>query len=174
MQHTFVVLDLERAVRPCSAIWTAVYCGRPYHTPQHARVALQENASRPDNLPPSQGGKYVGFGSSPSMPARRAAQPAGVEDVTAMLSRGLSSLSVAAQVAASKAASTVQSSTQVVSKTLQEKQVAEVLSANAKVVQERAGQLAQVRRAKGRGWRVRGRTGWRFRLERRHMSQCSA
>lgn len=85
------------------------------------------------------------------MPARRAAQPAGVEDVTAMLSRGLSSLSVAAQVAASKAASTVQSSTQVVSKTLQEKQVAEVLSANAKVVQERAGQLAQVRRAERRG-----------------------
>lgn len=68
-----------------------------------------------------------------------------------MLSRGLSSLSVAAQVAASKAASTVQSSTQVVSKTLQEKQVAEVLSANAKVVQERAGQLAQVRRAERRG-----------------------
>jgi len=29
------------------------------------------NASRPDNLPPSQGGKYSGFGSSPSPPPQR-------------------------------------------------------------------------------------------------------
>ena len=26
-----------------------------------------ENSSRPDNLPPSQGGKYSGFGSTPSI-----------------------------------------------------------------------------------------------------------
>lgn len=30
-----------------------------------------ENANRPDNLPPSQGGKYVGFGSAPSKPPAR-------------------------------------------------------------------------------------------------------
>ncbi len=74
----------------------------------------QENASRPDHLPPSQGGKYVGFGSGYQAPPKPAAT--GVEDVTAMLSKGLYSLSTAA-------AATVKSGTATISKTLQEKQV---------------------------------------------------
>lgn len=32
---------------------------------------IEENASRPDHLPPSQGGKYVGFGSSPAPQPRK-------------------------------------------------------------------------------------------------------
>ncbi|GAX74151.1 hypothetical protein CEUSTIGMA_g1600.t1 [Chlamydomonas eustigma] len=93
----------------------------------------QENASRPDNLPPSQGGKYVGFGSNPA-PKPQAA--AGVDDVTTMLSKGLFSLSTAA-------VSTVRTGTATISKTLQDKQVAEVMSANAKVLQEKAAVAAQ-------------------------------
>lgn len=49
----------------------------------------QENATRPEGLPPSQGGKFVGFGSGPppSAPQRRGGSGAGVDDVTHMLSR---------------------------------------------------------------------------------------
>jgi ADP-ribosylation factor GTPase-activating protein 1 len=59
-----------------------------------AHTCAQENASKPEGLPPSQGGKYVGFGSSPAPlpPSRGGAGGAGVEDVTQMLSKGLSSL----------------------------------------------------------------------------------
>ncbi|PMD46673.1 putative ADP-ribosylation factor GTPase-activating protein GCS1 [Hyaloscypha variabilis F] len=49
------------------------------------------NASRPDDLPPSQGGKYAGFGSAPPEPRREAALP-GFDDLqkdpVAALSKG--------------------------------------------------------------------------------------
>ena len=38
-----------------------------------------ENASRPDNLPPSQGGKYVGFGSGGGRPPQARGPPAGAD-----------------------------------------------------------------------------------------------
>lgn len=103
---------------------------------------MEENASRPDHLPPSQGGKYVGFGSSAAAP-RKQPPAAGVEDMTALFSRGLSTLSQAATVAATTAATVARSGSQVVGRQLQEKQVGEVLARNATIVQERAGQLAQ-------------------------------
>ncbi|XP_041483915.1 ADP-ribosylation factor GTPase-activating protein 1-like isoform X1 [Lytechinus variegatus] len=49
-----------------------------------------ENASRPDNLPPSQGGKYAGFGSSPMPP------PESSSDPMASLSSGWASFTVGA------------------------------------------------------------------------------
>lgn len=52
---------------------------------------VQENAARTEGLPPSQGGKYVGFGSGPA-PAPR--QPN--DEVAAYLSKGLNQLSTAA------------------------------------------------------------------------------
>ena len=55
--------------------------------------SLQENASKPEGLPPSQGGKYVGFGSQAAQPPR---QNAGGEDYSAMLSKGISQLSTVA------------------------------------------------------------------------------
>lgn len=39
------------------------------------------NASRPADLPPSQGGKYAGFGSSPSEPARNDTKLPGFDDL---------------------------------------------------------------------------------------------
>jgi ADP-ribosylation factor GTPase-activating protein 1 len=63
---------------------------------------MQENASKPEGLAPSQGGKYVGFGSTPAAPPRRSNQgvPGNVDDVTEILSKGLSGLgSLAGQAA---------------------------------------------------------------------------
>jgi len=40
-----------------------------------------ENAARPADLPPSQGGKYAGFGSAPPEPARDSSKLPGLEDL---------------------------------------------------------------------------------------------
>jgi len=68
---------------------------------------MVENAGRPENLPPSQGGKYVGFGSTPA-PAPRQSAPQNIDDVSELFSRGLSGLGAlagqAAEVAKQRAA----------------------------------------------------------------------
>ena len=51
---------------------------------------MAENANKPEGLAPSQGGKYVGFGSAPA-PRPSNTNP-GVSDVTQMLQKGLGSL----------------------------------------------------------------------------------
>ncbi|KAL9247430.1 hypothetical protein vseg_020862 [Gypsophila vaccaria] len=60
---------------------------------------LAENQTRPEGLPPSQGGKYVGFGSTPTpMPRNNNnSQP----DVFSVVSQGIGKLSFVAQSAAS-------------------------------------------------------------------------
>ena len=58
---------------------------------------VQENASRPDGLPPSQGGKYVGFGSSPGpSPKPQRGGPGGLDDYQQYLSKGISQLTTVA------------------------------------------------------------------------------
>ncbi|GLC36235.1 hypothetical protein PLESTB_001365500 [Pleodorina starrii] len=101
---------------------------------------IQENASRPEGLPPSQGGKYVGFGSTP--PARPKAQ-AGVDDLTNLLSSTFSTVTKVAETAAKTATQAVKSGSAQLTQTLQEKQVAEALSQNAKVIGEKATHAAQ-------------------------------
>ncbi|PNH08809.1 ADP-ribosylation factor GTPase-activating protein AGD7 [Tetrabaena socialis] len=103
---------------------------------------MQENASRPDGLPPNQGGKYVGFGSAPA-PRPKAASGNGVEDLTSMLSSTLSSVTRAAETAAKSATQAVRSGSSHLSQTLQEKQVGETISHNAKVISEKAAHVAQ-------------------------------
>lgn len=61
-------------------------------TPHHTPLPEQENANKPEGLPPSQGGKYVGFGSTPNVPQRSAGGGGGVDDLTSMLSMGLTKL----------------------------------------------------------------------------------
>lgn len=63
----------------------------------------RENAMRPDHLPPSQGGKYVGFGSTPAPgpPGQRQSDI----DVGSILNKGFSELSVLATKTASVARS---------------------------------------------------------------------
>lgn len=58
---------------------------------------MQENASRPDGLPPNQGGKYVGFGSSPGpTPKPQRGGAGGLDDYQQYLSKGISQLSTVA------------------------------------------------------------------------------
>ncbi|KAM7255259.1 hypothetical protein ACFE04_020500 [Oxalis oulophora] len=71
---------------------------------------MSENESRPDNLPPSQGGKYVGFGSSPGPPQRNNNINSD-GDVFAVMSQGIGRLSLVAQSAAQSAANVVQAGT---------------------------------------------------------------
>ncbi|CAN7135474.1 unnamed protein product [Brassica rapa subsp. narinosa] len=68
---------------------------------------MAENESKPEGLPPSQGGKYVGFGSS-SGPAPRSNQQ---DDVFSVVSQGFGRLSMVAASAAQSAASVVQTGT---------------------------------------------------------------
>ncbi|KAJ9510947.1 hypothetical protein QJQ45_027826, partial [Haematococcus lacustris] len=108
---------------------------------------MQENANKPDNLPPSQGGKFVGFGSTPA-PAPRATQGtaaglASVEDVTHMLSKGLTSLTYVAEAAVNTAAGAVRQGTSVVNQTLADKRVGAVVSQTTQVVGQRAAEAAK-------------------------------
>ena len=63
---------------------------------------VQENAAKPEGLHPSQGGKYVGFGSAPAPAPRRQGSGGsggggvGIDDVTSVLSKGFSQLSTVA------------------------------------------------------------------------------
>ncbi|CAH8310999.1 unnamed protein product [Eruca vesicaria subsp. sativa] len=71
---------------------------------------MAENESKPEGLPPSQGGKYVGFGSGSSGPvAPRSNQQ---DDVFSVVSQGFGRLSMVAASAAQSAASVVQTGTQ--------------------------------------------------------------
>ncbi|GIL77952.1 hypothetical protein Vretimale_6516 [Volvox reticuliferus] len=101
---------------------------------------MQENASRPEGLPPSQGGKYVGFGSAPP---QRPKPQGGVDDLTQLFSSTLTSVTKAAETAAKTATQVVKSGSAQLSQTLQEKQVGETLSHNAKVISEKAAHAAQ-------------------------------
>lgn len=100
---------------------------------------MQENNSKPDHIPPSQGGKYVGFGSTPPpRPQSGRAPPGSVDDVTQLLSKGLVGLGQVAGLAAATATTAVSSGTQGINQLLQEKQVAATLQQTQKVVAEKA------------------------------------
>ncbi|CAN0881535.1 ADP-ribosylation factor GTPase-activating protein AGD7 [Linum grandiflorum] len=68
---------------------------------------MAENESKPDGIPPSQGGKYVGFGSSPAPSQMNNSQP----DVLSVVSQGFGKLSLVA----ASAASVVQAGTKEIS-----------------------------------------------------------
>ncbi|CAH1438379.1 unnamed protein product [Lactuca virosa] len=68
---------------------------------------MAENESRTEGLPPSKGGKYVGFGSSPNNMPRSNSQG----DVLSSVTQGLGKLSVVAASAAQSAANVVQAGT---------------------------------------------------------------
>ncbi|KAJ7972530.1 ADP-ribosylation factor GTPase-activating protein [Quillaja saponaria] len=78
---------------------------------------LAENESRPEGVPPSQGGKYVGFGSSLPAPSQRNnAQP----DVLSAVSQGFGKLSLVAASAAQSAANVVQAGTKEITSKVKE------------------------------------------------------
>lgn len=104
---------------------------------------MQENASKPEGLPPSQGGKYVGFGSSPSMPSKKSSTAGNVDGVTQMLSTGWSQLSSVAQAAATTVSATAVATVSSGSRALQDATVGETLQRNAQVIGEKTSQIAQ-------------------------------
>uniref|UniRef100_A0A7N0T372 Arf-GAP domain-containing protein n=1 Tax=Kalanchoe fedtschenkoi TaxID=63787 RepID=A0A7N0T372_KALFE len=69
---------------------------------------MAENESRPEGLPPSQGGKYVGFGSTPP-PSQRNINAQGdiLRDTVSVVSQGLGKFSLVAQSAAKDISSKV-------------------------------------------------------------------
>ncbi|URE16159.1 ADP-ribosylation factor GTPase-activating protein [Musa troglodytarum] len=73
---------------------------------------VAENASRPEGIPPSQGGKYVGFGSTPP-PSAQTNNPQSdvLQDTFSIVSQGLGRLSFMATSAAQSAANVVQAGT---------------------------------------------------------------
>ncbi|XP_027348844.1 probable ADP-ribosylation factor GTPase-activating protein AGD6 [Abrus precatorius] len=77
---------------------------------------MAENESRPEGLPPSQGGKYVGFGSSPA-PMQRSNQQ---NDYLSVVSQGIGKLSLVAASAAQSAANVVQAGTKEISAKVKE------------------------------------------------------
>ncbi|XP_068634835.1 ADP-ribosylation factor GTPase-activating protein AGD7-like [Aristolochia californica] len=72
---------------------------------------LVENDSRPEGLPPSQGGKYVGFGSTPPPSQRNNSQGDVLKDTVSVFSQGFGRLSIVAASAAQSAANVVQAGT---------------------------------------------------------------
>ncbi|CAI9098193.1 OLC1v1034802C1 [Oldenlandia corymbosa var. corymbosa] len=77
---------------------------------------MSENESRPEGVPPSQGGKYVGFGSSPAPMSRNNSQG----DVFSVVTQGLGKLSLVAASAAQSAATVVQAGTKEISSKVRE------------------------------------------------------
>ncbi|XP_064941946.1 probable ADP-ribosylation factor GTPase-activating protein AGD6 [Musa acuminata AAA Group] len=61
---------------------------------------MEENGSRPEGILPSQGGKYVGFGSTPPPPRRNNSQGDVLRDTVSVVSQGLGRLSLVASSAA--------------------------------------------------------------------------
>ncbi|TXG58591.1 hypothetical protein EZV62_016420 [Acer yangbiense] len=78
---------------------------------------LAENESRPEGIPPSKGGKYVGFGSSPA-PMQRNTNQQG--DVLSAVSQGFGRLSLVAASAAQSAANVVQAGTKEITSKVRE------------------------------------------------------
>ncbi|KAK8926580.1 ADP-ribosylation factor GTPase-activating protein AGD7 [Platanthera zijinensis] len=74
---------------------------------------MAENDSRPDGIPPSQGGKYVGFGSSAAQPTAHENSSQGdvMRDTISAVSQGFGRLSMVAASAAQSAANAVQAGT---------------------------------------------------------------
>ena len=70
-------------------------CVDEHHQCLALDAQIEANASRPEGLAPSQGGKYVGFGSGGSAPARPASG-AGFDQVSGALASGWTQLSSAA------------------------------------------------------------------------------
>ncbi|KAL6138703.1 hypothetical protein ACLB2K_063982 [Fragaria x ananassa] len=80
---------------------------------------MAENESRPDGLPPSKGGKYVGFGSSPA-PSQNNYNNNSEGDVLSVVSQGIGRLSLVAASAAQSAATVVQAGTKEITSKVKE------------------------------------------------------
>ncbi|KAJ4891837.1 ADP-ribosylation factor GTPase-activating protein AGD7 [Raphanus sativus] len=97
---------------------------------------MAENESKPEGLPPSQGGKYVGFGSSPG-PAPRSNQQSG--DVFSVVSEGFGRLSLVA----ASAANVVQTGTMEFTSKVKEGGLDNTVSETVNVVASKTTEIGQ-------------------------------
>ncbi|WVY97913.1 hypothetical protein V8G54_030064 [Vigna mungo] len=100
---------------------------------------MAENDSRPEGLPPSQGGKYVGFGSSPPPQRRNDAQ----NDYLSVVSQGIGKLSLAAASAAQSAANVVQAGTKEITSKVKEGGYDHKVNETVTVVTQKTSEIGQ-------------------------------
>ncbi|KAK7245256.1 hypothetical protein RIF29_40093 [Crotalaria pallida] len=100
---------------------------------------MAENESRPDGVHPSQGGKYVGFGSSPNPAPRSNPQ----NDYFSVVSQGFGKLSLVAQSAAQSAASVVQASTKEITAKVKDSGYDHKVNETVNVVTQKTSEIGQ-------------------------------
>ncbi|TKY52821.1 ADP-ribosylation factor GTPase-activating protein AGD7 [Spatholobus suberectus] len=96
---------------------------------------MAENESRPEGLPPSQGGKYVGFGSSPPPPLRNESQ----NDYFSVVSQGIGKLSLVA----ASAANVVQAGTKEITSKVKEGGYDHKVNETVNVVTQKTSEIGQ-------------------------------
>ncbi|KAI0509855.1 hypothetical protein KFK09_010452 [Dendrobium nobile] len=105
---------------------------------------MAENESRPDGIPPSQGGKYVGFGSTPPPSAQRNGTQGDVlRDTMSVVSQGFGRLSLVAASAAQSAASAVQAGTKEFSSKVKEGGYDQKMNETVSVVTTKTTEIGQ-------------------------------
>ncbi|CAJ1968334.1 unnamed protein product [Sphenostylis stenocarpa] len=100
---------------------------------------MAENESRPEGLPPSQGGKYVGFGSSAPPQRRNDAQ----NDYLSVVSQGIGKLSLVAASAAQSAAHVVQAGTKEITSKVREGGYDHKVNETVTVVSQKTSEIGQ-------------------------------
>ncbi|XP_061341487.1 probable ADP-ribosylation factor GTPase-activating protein AGD6 [Gastrolobium bilobum] len=100
---------------------------------------MAQNESRPEGLPPSQGGKYVGFGSSPA-PAQRSNPQ---NDYLSVVSQGIGKLSLVAASAAQSAANVVQAGTKEISAKVKDGGYDHKVNETVNVVTQKTSEIGQ-------------------------------
>ncbi|WOL16241.1 hypothetical protein Cni_G25028 [Canna indica] len=106
-----------------------------------------ENESRPEGIPPSQGGKYVGFGSAPPPSHRNNPQGDVLQDTFSVVSQGLGRLTLvassAAQSAAQSAANVVQAGTKELTSKMKESGYDQKVNETVNVVATKTTEIGQ-------------------------------
>ncbi|KAI9085850.1 hypothetical protein K1719_032264 [Acacia pycnantha] len=100
---------------------------------------IAENESRPEGIAPSQGGKYVGFGSSPAPPRMNNQQ----NDVFSVMSQGFGKLSLVAASAAQSAANVVQAGTKEISTKVKDGGYDHRVNETVNVVSQKTSEIGQ-------------------------------
>ncbi|XP_077212913.1 ARF-GAP domain 7 [Tasmannia lanceolata] len=105
---------------------------------------MAENDSRPEGIPPSQGGKYVGFGSTP-LPAQRNNNPQGdvIKDTVSVVSQGFGRLSLVAASAAQSAATVMQAGTKELTSKVREGGYDQKVNETVNVVTTKTSEIGQ-------------------------------
>ncbi|XP_074583217.1 putative ADP-ribosylation factor GTPase-activating protein AGD6 [Curcuma longa] len=104
---------------------------------------MAENESRPQGIPPSQGGKYIGFGSTPPPSQSNNSQGDVLRDTVSVVSQGLGRLSLVASSAAQSAANVVQAGTKDLTSKMKESGYDQKVNETVNVVTSKTTEIGQ-------------------------------